>query len=693
MSAKRSRVLPPGRPRAIVAIWSVTVLLGCGISLAAWIALPSAITQMVDEGRVAPFLMISALVIVAELRPIITARQENDPVSISQAFIFAALYIWGLIPALALLAFAVLVGEVLARKSPWKIAFNIGNYALALATAWLVLSIGGWMVPLDLGQLDPASIAWMILSWIVFHLVNITLVSALDEPASFVVSFAKDFWFYTLSTLAVLALSPLVAIVAIADASAETWLVLPLLLLPLLAVQRTAQMSREREYRATHDSLTGLPNRQFLTERIENGLQAPTPEGHRLVVLLLDVDSFRNVNDGLGYGIGDSLLIDVARRLSSAIRPGDTLARLGGDEFAVACHSIPDREIEQLLAGISSALDAPFTCGTHEITITASIGVAPATPGCTAAALLRDADSAMYRAKHAGRNQAAHFHPTMLDHATARLDDQYRLRRALERREIQVHFQPIVDLDSGRAVGFEALTRWNHPERGTIWPKQFVGLAEETGLILPLGSWVLEYSLSQLQSWRGADPRARDIWVAVNLSPRQLSDPDLVNTVSRALADTAVPADRLHLEITETAAMQSLDASNPVLDALRELGVHLAIDDFGMGYSSLQRLKRLPVTALKLDRSFVEGLGRDESDRSIVDAVVNMANSLGLDVIAEGVETLEQREILRSLGARHGQGYLWSRALPAAGVAPWLRAPADPGHLAAVRDLGDTRRG
>lgn len=693
MSGMRSTARQARHPRLFRWLWTATVALGCGLSLAALIALPAAIAGLAADGQLAPFVMIGILVVVAELRPIVMARQEGDPVSISQAFVFAALYVWGPVPALALMALAVLLGEILARRPPWKVAFNVGNYAVSLGTAWMVLSAGDWTVPLVLGQLHPASIVWLALSWVAFHLVNILLVSGLDEQSTWVQSFVKDFWFYTVSTLAVLALSPLVAVVAIADADAETWIMLPLLLLPLVAVQLTAQLSREREHRALHDSLTGLPNRELLAERIDAGLAEPIAPGERLVVLLLDLDSFKNINDGLGHGPGDSLLVDVARRLALTMRPGDTLARFGGDEFAVVCQAIPDQEIEDLICDIRMALEEPFSCEDHEISLTASIGVAPATPGATAQSLLRDADSAMHRAKGAGRDRATLFHQTMRDQATARLDDQLGLRRALERDEMQAHFQPVVDLATGQAVGLEALIRWAHPQRGLIGPSNFIPMAEETGLILPIGSWMLDRALAQLRAWRCELPEAQDAWVAVNISPRQLTDPDLVHQVSRALAETGMPANRLHLEITETAVMQSLEASNPALDALRDLGVHLIIDDFGMGYSSLHRLKRLPVTALKVDRSFVGGLGRDASDLSIVDAIVHMADSLSLRVIAEGVETLEQLQILRTLGAPLGQGYLWSRALPPARLAQWLRsASAEGPHLAEVRDLGETRR-
>jgi diguanylate cyclase (GGDEF)-like protein len=671
MSGMLASVARARQPAVFLVTWSVSTFVGCGLALWALVELPRFISGL-PANQVAPLLMIAALVFVSELRPIVMTRMEGDPISFSQAFVFATLYIWGWEPALVLMAGSVLVSELLGRKEAWKLFFNVGNYTLSVGAAWAVLHAGGWQ-PFSTASADPRQLGLVVLGWLAYHLVNLGLVAGLAEDETIWECFTDHFWFFTTSTLAVLALSPLVAVVAIAN-PAWSWILLPLLLVPLIAVERNARMSQEREHRATHDPLTGLPNRLLLTERIEAGLARTSKPGFRLVVLFLDLDSFKNVNDGLGHGIGDALLVDVSGRLSGVMRAGDTLARFSGDEFAVVCEAIPDHEVEVLVESIRAVLAPAFTIATHEVTLTASIGVAPATPGASAQSLLREADSAMYRAKSAGRDQAAHFHQTMHDQATARLDDQLGLRRALERDELRSHYQPVVDLSTGEAVGMEALIRWEHPGRGLLGPDQFIPLAEETGLILPLGSWMLETALGQLQRWRREIPEAHDLWMAVNLSPRQLTDPDLIHKVAQALSETGVPPGNLHLEITETAVMRSVDASTSALDALRQLGVHLIIDDFGTGYSSLARLKKLPVTALKIDRSFVDGLGRDSSDLSIVDAIINMADSLALGVIAEGVETAEQFEILQSLGARMGQGYLWSRALPASDLALWLQA-------------------
>ena len=691
MQASMSRAQ---HPALFLTTWLVSTVVGCTVALAAVALMPRKMFELSTDASAALITM-AILVVIVELRPIMMSRFEGDPISIAPAFVFAALYLWGWIPAVTLMAVSVLLSEALARKEPWKLFFNVGNYTLSIVAASAVLHRGTWPET-DANLVTARDLGLVVLSWVAYHLVNLAQVAGLAEDQSWWESFTEEFWFYTVSTGAVLTLSPLVAVVAIHP---KAWVLLPLLLPPLLAVQRTAQMSQERErlaqdreHQALHDQLTGLPNQTLLANRIEAGLARPRRRGERLVVLLLDLDSFKTVNDGLGHGIGDSLLIDVAERLTQVVRPGDTLSRFSGDEFAIVCEAIRDRELESLVETIRLTIAAPFTIATHEVTLTASIGVAPATPGATAQSLIREADSAMFRAKSAGRDQAAHFHQAMHDQATARLDDQLGLRRALERDELRAHYQPVVDLTTGEAVGMEALVRWQHPERGLISPDQFIPLAEDTGLILPLGAWMLETALGQLQQWRRELPEADDLWMAVNLSPRQLTDPDLIHKVSRALAETGVPPGNLHLEITETAVMSSVDASTSTLDALRQLGVHLIIDDFGTGYSSLARLKKLPVTALKVDRSFVDGLGRDSSDLSIVDAIINMADSLALGVIAEGVETAEQLEILQSLGAKMGQGYLWSRALPASGLKDWLRTVPLHEEIAEVRDLLSARR-
>ena len=347
--------LPRARhPALFLTTWTVSTFAGCAVALVALTQLPGELPNLRADRMVAPLLMMAVLVIITELRPIMMSRFEGDPISISPAFVFAALYLcdspW---PALALMAVSTLISEFLARKEPWKLFFNVGNYTLSVVAAWAILRLGVWPEA-DANAISPRDLGLVALSWVVYHLVNLAQVGGLAEEQTWWESFTEDFWFYTVSTVAVLALSPFVAVVAIH--STLSWVLLPLLLPPLLAVQRTAQMSQEREqlaqereHRALHDPLTGLPNRTLLADRIEAGLARTPRRGERLVVLFLDLDSFKTVNDGLGHGIGDALLVDVAERLRLVTRDGDTLARFSGDEFAMVCEAIRDHEVEVLV--------------------------------------------------------------------------------------------------------------------------------------------------------------------------------------------------------------------------------------------------------------------------------------------------------------------------------------------------------
>lgn len=472
--------------------------------------------------------------------------------------------------------------------------------------------------------------------------------------------------------MAVLALSPLIAIVAIAHP--YSWTLLPLLLLPLLAVQKTAEMSLQREHQALHDPLTGLPNRLLLTDRIEQALARAGRSGGRVVVIFLDLDLFKVVNDSLGHAAGDALLIEAASRLQAAVRPGDTLARFGGDEFVVVCDDVTTGEARPLANRVTSALHRPFAFEQRTVTVTASVGVALAADDSDADTLLRDADAAMYRAKERGRNQVVMFDERMHRKAAERLDDVVGLRRALDNGEFRTHYQPVVDVTTGHTVGMEALVRWQDPQRGLVGPEMFIGVAEETGLIVPMGYWVIDDVLAQLQIWRREIPEARQLWVAVNMSSRQLLAPGLVDRLAESLEQADVPASALKVEITESDVMNDLEPVVDAMVALRSLGVSLAVDDFGTGYSSLAYLKRLPVTTIKIDRSFIDGLGGEDDafDRPIVDAIIKMAQSLHLDVIAEGVENRRQLQALHELGGRVAQGFLWSGPLSQADAPGWI---------------------
>jgi diguanylate cyclase (GGDEF)-like protein/PAS domain S-box-containing protein len=413
---------------------------------------------------------------------------------------------------------------------------------------------------------------------------------------------------------------------------------------------------------ATHDDLTELPNRAALVERLDELLVGAAPG--QVSVLFIDLDNFKVVNDSLGHGVGDQLLREVARRLRHVMRDKDCLARFGGDEFVVFVNG--DVDATAVAERLRRAVQRSIFVDGHELVTTASIGIAVNSSGALSAdELLRDADAAMYRAKAAGRDRVEAFTEATRRASVEALQTSTELRRGLERGEVVPYFQPIVDLDGGQVVGFEVLARWLHPDRGLLVPSQFMSVAEEAGLMTELGSRILRDSLAQLAHWRATGLRFADCSLSVNVATQQLIDASFLDLVHDALGETGIDADSLWLEITETALMADTRAAGNALRDLRGLGLHLSVDDFGTGYSSLTYLKRFPVEAIKIDRSFVLGLGLEADDTSIVEAVVNLGHSLGLTVVAEGVETPLQLNRLRELGCDRAQGYLFGRPRPA----------------------------
>jgi diguanylate cyclase (GGDEF)-like protein len=424
-----------------------------------------------------------------------------------------------------------------------------------------------------------------------------------------------------------------------------------------LAAAKTANSIRH----AFNDSLTGLPNRALLLDRLEVALGRAEREDQPVSVLFLDLDGFKVVNDSLGHVAGDRLLIDVARRLNGCLRRGDTAARLGGDEFAILLGDLGDPDRAPLVAErVIAALGEPFTVMGREVFVSASIGVAYGRSD--AESLLRNADVAMYRAKRSGEGGAyAIFEPSMHAAVVERLEVEADLRRAIERDELVLHYQPLVELSSGRVAGLEALLRWQHPRRGLVMPFEFIPLAEETRLIGELGRWALREACRQAAQWRD-DPHTGRPWVSVNLSGLQLLDDGLDADVAVALADAGLDPSGLVLEITETVLVQDVAAAVERLENLRALGVSIAIDDFGTGYSSLRYIRRFPADILKIAKPFVDGL-HDETDAAIVHTIIALADSLGLRTVAEGIEESEQLERLCDLGCELGQGYLFARPL------------------------------
>ena len=432
---------------------------------------------------------------------------------------------------------------------------------------------------------------------------------------------------------------------------------------------------------ALYDPTTGLPNRELLVDRIAHALA-----GHRagdpstIAVVLLDLDRFKVINESLGHTAGDRLLAAVGQRLVHGLRPGDTVARFGGDEYGIVLDPVADAaEAERIAERINGELRSPFPLNGREWFVSASLGIALAEPGrATPDELLREAEIAMVRAKGDATQRHFLFEPSMSHETLERLDLENDLRGALERDELRLHYQPIVDLRTDAIVGFEALVRWGHPTRGLVPPLAFIPLAEESGLIVPLGRWILETAVGQAAAWRAsraAGTGAPAPFVSVNLSAREFVATELIDDVETILAASGVEPSALELEITESVVMDQSETGVRTLGRLRDLGVRIVLDDFGTGYSSLSYLKHLPLDTIKIDRSFVAGL-EAAADRSIVDAVIALAHGLGIGVVAEGIETTSQAELLRELGCDLGQGYLFSRPVPAAATGRLLRAAA-----------------
>ncbi|MEV4620370.1 EAL domain-containing protein [Asanoa sp. NPDC049573] len=473
-----------------------------------------------------------------------------------------------------------------------------------------------------------------------------------------------------------------------------------LLLRAVSAVQAYAAAQREYEYQATHDHLTALPNRALLVDHVGQVLARPVDPERPLWLFFLDLDGFKLVNDSWGHYAGDRVIVEVARRLRRTVPGGAAVARVGGDEFVIANVSTPDDAIA-LAERILASLTLPLKATASDVVVSGSIGIAssaaapvskpvladevagpqPAGPALvTAEGLLRDADTAMYQAKAEGRGRWVLFDSTMHDRVRDRIDIELALRHALAHDQLRLAYQPIVRMNSARLAGVEALIRWEHPTKGTIPPTRFIPVAEETGLITDLGRWVIREALRQLAEWRQNDVVADDFWLSINVSPRQLRDPRLPGELSEALVEHGLEGASVMMEITESVMVDGSQVTDQVMADLRDLGVRLVVDDFGTGFSALGYLRRHPVTGVKIDRSFVGGLGTNPEDEEIVRAVVAMSSALGLSVVAEGVQTQSQRDVLQALGVVYGQGWLWGR-------------PQDPETFARLRRPAAVGRG
>ena len=434
-------------------------------------------------------------------------------------------------------------------------------------------------------------------------------------------------------------------------------------------ISHRKNMEERLQHDAMHDALTGLPNRALFVDRVQGCLaRAQRRKNYLFAVLFLDLDRFKTINDGLGHAVGDKILIELSHLLQACIRPEDTVARIGGDEFTILLDGIEDLNAATRVANrVLNALQVPFPVAGQDVFTTCSIGIAISQTGYERPdQIIRDADTAMYRAKTSGKARHQVFDTSMHERAVKLLQLETDLRHAIDREEFVVYYQAIRSLEHGNTIGFEALVRWIHPERGIVYPADFIAVAEETGLIVQLGWWVLYEACRQTRIWQSESGSGVPLAISVNISCTQFAQPDLVHNIIGILRQTGLEPSSLKLEITESAVMSNPEAASETLLQLRALGIKVCIDDFGTGYSSLSYLMRFPIDTLKIDRSFISGMGAGINNTAIVQTIINLAHNLGMDVVAEGVETAEQLEQLRTLNCEHAQGYYFAR--PAASV-------------------------
>ncbi|HEX2038922.1 MAG TPA: EAL domain-containing protein [Acidimicrobiales bacterium] len=642
--------------------------------------------------RLAGVMLFGAFVFLGELRPIRVPRgDEQEEIVTSATFTFAILLTSGIAAASIVRAAAALVPAIRRRKPWWKASFNAAQYTLSVGASGVVLHALADLPRLDGPAFLPHDLLPICAAAAVYFLVNnmvtgIALALAQDAP---VLRYLRhDLVFQATIAAILLGMAP----IAVVSAQYSLWLV-PFFALPMVAVYSSASGGLER-HQALHDPLTNLPNRRLFRDRVHQAVLLARRTEIPVAVMILDLDRFKEVNDTLGHHIGDLLLQQVANRLQSTLREGDTIARLGGDEFAVLLPSVAGESAAvQVADKIVEALDEPFSLKGWTFDIDASIGIALFPDhGQSVDSLLQRADVAMYLAKE-NRGGWELYRAERDRHSPRRLTLLGELRRGIEDRNLLLHYQPKADMRTGGVRGVEALVRWVHPEHGVIPPDEFIPLAEHTGLIRTLTLFVLDEALAQCRAWQDEGVQ---LGVAVNLSVRNLYDPSFADEVRGLLERHRIAPELLELEITESVIMADPLRAMSVLGLLSALGVGLSLDDFGVGYSSLAYLKRLPVTEIKIDKSFVMNITSDESDALIVRSTIGLARSLGLRTVAEGVETEESWARLVALGCDVAQGYFLCRPKPAEELADWLvgkpiatdvLVPGPPGALPSIEEV------
>jgi diguanylate cyclase (GGDEF)-like protein len=677
-------VTAPRRPALVPVYVSLVIVSGLAVALALLRSGPDL------GGAYTEFWIITAFVALGELLSInLSGLEGQTEVTTSTIFTLALLIRFGAGAAIVAQAVASLAADLRLSKPLYKAAFNVAQYAVAIAAAGAALALpSSGSFAHGLPDFRAGDLIWVTLAAAVYFVTNRVVtgaVIALSQGTSVWYEVTYDIGYQLSVNGALLALAPIVVV-----AAQRSLVLLPLLSLPMAIVYKSARVYAEKEYKAhqaLHDALTGLPNRELLYERLDAAITRAEAEGEQVAVLLIDLDRFKEINDTLGHHVGDAVLQQIGPRLRGVLREEDTVARLGGDEFAVLIAGLDDGAHAAMTAGrLARAMESPLalSLGDDELLldVEASIGIALyPRDGRDVSTLMQRADVAMYLAKdmHSGVEL---YNEDQDRHSADKLRLLGDMRRALTAGELVLHYQPRTNLLTGGLDGVEALMRWHHPRLGDVSPDEFIPLAERTGLIHAVTIHAVTTALRQQRAWA---EQGLDLTVAVNLSRRNLVDTTFPSRVRELLEENGVPASRLELEITESAVMTDPARAIRVLRELREMGVHLALDDFGTGQSSLAHLKWMPVADIKIDRSFVIGMADDASDAVIVQSTIELGRSLGMRIVAEGVETQAAYDALVTMGCDLAQGFLMSRPLPPDALLAW----ANERHADAHADASD----